>query len=111
MKTDIGIGVKEPGKQCEDRSCPWHGTVSVRGRVFGGRVISAKSHLTAVVERRYPHFVPKYQGYERRKSRITAHNPACIAAKEGDTVIVAECRPLSKTKKFVVVSKEAGKKS
>jgi len=26
-----------------------------------------------------------------------------ISAKEGDTVIIKECRPISKTKKFVVV--------
>jgi small subunit ribosomal protein S17 len=32
-----------------------------------------------------------------------AHNPPCINAKEGDVVKIAECRPLSKTKKFVVI--------
>jgi small subunit ribosomal protein S17 len=33
---------------------------------------------------------------------------SCIGAKEGDTVVIAECRPLSKTKSFVVVEvKEA----
>jgi small subunit ribosomal protein S17 len=110
MKSDIGTGMKAPEKPCEDRNCPWHGKLPVRGRIFGGVVVSAKSHLTAVVERRYSHLVPKYQGYERRKSRITAYNPSCIAAKEGDRVQIAECRPLSKTKSFVVVSKEAGNK-
>jgi len=39
-------------------------------------------------------------------SRITAHNPPCIGAKTGDKVKIAECRPISKTKSFVVVEKE-----
>jgi len=39
-------------------------------------------------------------------SRITAHNPPCIAARRGEKVKIAECRPLSKTKSFVVVEKE-----
>ena len=42
----------------------------------------------------------------RMNSRITAHNPPCIDAKTGDKVKIAECRPLSKTKNFVVVEKE-----
>ncbi|MFH0956987.1 MAG: 30S ribosomal protein S17 [Candidatus Aenigmatarchaeota archaeon] len=106
---DIGIGVAAPAGSCEDQNCPWHGSLPVRGRIFEGNVVSAKSHLTVVVERKYPYFIPKYQSYERRKSRITAHNPTCIAAKEGDAVTVAECRPLSKTKAFVVVAKETVK--
>ncbi|UCD03455.1 MAG: 30S ribosomal protein S17, partial [Candidatus Aenigmatarchaeota archaeon] len=47
---------------------------------------------------------------ERRKSRIAAHNPPCINAKEDDRVTIAECRPLSKTKAFVIVSKRTVKK-
>ena len=38
-----------------------------------------------------------------RSSRISAHIPDCINAKAGDNVKIMECRPLSKTKKFVVV--------
>jgi small subunit ribosomal protein S17 len=106
MKKDIGIGVKAPEKSCSDKDCPWHGSLPVRGRVFGGVVVSSKTHLTAVAERVYAHPVPKYQGYERRKSRIQVHNPPCIAARDGDRVVMAECRPLSKTKSFVIVSKE-----
>jgi small subunit ribosomal protein S17 len=58
---------------------------------------------TVVVERNYLHFVRKYNRYEKRSSRIHAHNPPCIQAKTGDTVKIAECRPLSKTTSFVVV--------
>ncbi|MBN1455027.1 MAG: 30S ribosomal protein S17, partial [Methanomicrobia archaeon] len=41
----------------------------------------------------------------KRQSKIHAHNPPCINAKVGDIVKIAECRPLSKTKSFVVVEK------
>ncbi len=109
MKKDIGIGVKGPEKSCEDTNCPWHGSLGIRGRIFDGKVVSSKSGLTVIVERGYSHFTKKYHGYERRKSRIAAHNPPCINAKDGDKVMIAECRPLSKTKKFVVVSRESVK--
>jgi len=47
--------------------------------------------------------VKKYNRYEKRLSKFHAHNPPCIHAKVGDIVTIAECRPLSKTKNFVVV--------
>ncbi len=109
MKNDTGLGLKGPEKTCEDRNCPWHGQLAVRGRVFECTVMSTKTHLSAIVERSYHQLMPKYQRYERRKSKIVAHNPLCIAAKYGDTVVIAECRPISKTKHFVVVSKGGGK--
>lgn len=102
---DIGIDVKKPEKTCEDEKCPFHGTLSVRGKILEGIVVSAKAQKTAIIERQYFHFVPKYERYERRHSRIPAYNPECISAKEGDLVKIAECRPLSKTKAFVVVEK------
>ena len=105
MKKDIGIGANAPEKSCQDLNCPWHGKLSIRGKALEGKVVSSKTSTTAIIERGYPKFVPKYQGYERRKSRITAHNPPCIHARDGETVLIAECRPLSKTKSFVVVSK------
>ncbi|MBI4021508.1 MAG: 30S ribosomal protein S17 [Candidatus Aenigmarchaeota archaeon] len=103
MKKSIGLDVKPPQAACQDRKCPWHGALPVRGKTFDVTVRSAKAANTAVVEWHYNRFVPKYERYERRKSRLTAHNPPCIKAKEGDRVIVAECRPISKTKSFVVV--------
>lgn len=105
MKKNIGIDAKPPEKACEDVNCPWHGKLSLRGRVFTGTVRSAKSHSTAIVEWGFNKFVKKYERYERRKSRITAHNPPCIHARENELVMIAECRPLTATKHFVVVSK------
>lgn len=56
-----------------------------------------------MVLREHLRFVGKYERYERRRTQMAAHNPPCISARTGDRVVVAECRPLSKTKKFVVV--------
>jgi small subunit ribosomal protein S17 len=103
MKKSIGLNVKEPEKKCEDVKCPWHGKLSIRGKVFEGVVKASKMHNTAVIEFGYHKFIPKYERYERRRVRISAHNPPCIKAKDGDNVVIAECRPLSKTKSFVIV--------
>ena len=67
--------------------------------------MSDKMHKTVIVERNYLHFIPKYERYERRRSRISAHSPPCIDAKRGDKVKIAECRPLSKTKHFVIIER------
>ena len=38
------------------------------------------------------------------------HNPECINAKDGEIVKVMECRPLSKTKNFVILQKLGAEK-
>ena len=101
----IGIKVKPPSGSCTDERCPFHGTLPVRGMTIDGKVVSTRAQKTAIIEKNYLHFLSKYQRYERRHSRISAYNPECINAKEGDFVKIAECRPLSKTKSFVVVEK------
>jgi len=101
----MSLKFKKPKKTCEDRDCPFHGELPVRGRVLDGLVVSAKMDKTIVVERDYLQYVSKFMKYERRRSRIPSHNPPCIDAKEGDRVTIAECRPVSKTVSFVVVEK------
>ncbi len=101
----MSLAFKKPGKKCNDRNCPFHGTLSIRGRVLEGYVVSSKMDKTVIVRRDYLHYVPKFLRYERRHSRIPSHNPPCIDAKRGDRVRIAECRPLSKTVSFVVVEK------
>ena len=107
MARDIGLDVPAPLKECDDANCPFHGTLPVRGQVLVGTVVSSKMDKTVVIQRKYEVLVNKYQRYEKRQSKIHAHNPKCIDAKVGDVVTVAECRPLSKTKSYVVVKTEA----
>ncbi len=87
---------------CNDQHCPIHGTLSLRGREFTGKVISSKAAKTATVEWERKHFVKKYERYEKRRTRVKVHNPLCINAKENDFVKIKECRPISKTKKFTI---------
>jgi len=102
---DIGLGIKAPKDACKSDNCPFHGKLPVRGRVFRGIVTSDKSKSTVAVKWEYFNFLPKYERYERKNTKILAHNPSCINAKKGDAVTIAECRPLSKKKNFVVVEK------
>lgn len=100
-----GIDVPFPTLTCSDVKCPFHGNLKLRGRIFKGIVTSAKAAKTVTVtwERVVP--IKKFERFEKRKSKLHAYNPTCIDAKEGDIVRIAECRPLSKTKHFVVVEK------
>ncbi|MFQ6060056.1 MAG: 30S ribosomal protein S17 [Thermoplasmata archaeon] len=103
---DIGIDVPVPEKSCEDKKCPFHGSLSVRGQMMEGTVVSDKMDNTVVVKRERLRFLPKYERYEKRTSRHNAHNPPCISAKVGDRVTLIECRPLSKTVTYVVIQKK-----
>jgi len=103
MAKNIGLNVPVPEKECNDVNCPFHGNLPVRGQVITGKVVSDRMQGSVVVARDYLHYVKKYKRYEKRSSKLHAHNPPCLGAKVGDTVKIAECRPISKTKTFVVV--------
>ena len=102
---DIGLDVPIPTKTCEDVNCPFHGKLSIRGITMTGEIASFKMDKTAVLERKYLYYVKKYKRYERRKTRMNVHVPPCLDINEADRVLVAECRPISKTVTFTVVSK------
>ena len=101
----MSLTFKQPKKTCEDKNCPFHGTLPVRGRVLDGVVVSSKMDKTVVVEREYLQFSKKFVRYEKRRGHIPSHSPPCIDAKEGEHVRIAECRPISKTVSFVVVER------
>jgi small subunit ribosomal protein S17 len=67
-----------------------------------GEVISAKMDKTIVVrvERRFPH--PQYKKIVKFQKKFYAHD-GDKKAKQGDTVRIAECRPLSKLKRWKLV--------
>jgi small subunit ribosomal protein S17 len=76
------------------------------GRTFTGKVISDRMSRTVTVAWERRHFVPKFQRYERRYSKVKAHNPDEIDAKMGDIVTIMETKPISKTKHFIVIKKQ-----
>ena len=74
-----------------------------RGRTFVGTIIKAKAQQTATLEFERKKFIPKYERYLIARTKLTVHNPTNINAKKGDIVKVQECRPISKTKSFVIL--------
>jgi small subunit ribosomal protein S17 len=103
MVRNIGVSVVSPRKTCEDELCPFHGTLSVRGKLLTGIVSSAKAPKMVVVSREYPRPTPKFKRFQRSRSKVHAYLPPCVEVMEGDEVRIAECRPLSKTVSFVVI--------
>ena len=73
-------------------------------RVLTGRVVSDKTDktVTVLVERRVMH--PLYKKFIRRSKKYAAHDEANLC-KEGDTVSIEECRPISKSKSWLVVTR------
>src|SRR3989344_3866021 len=80
-------------------------SIKTRGRSFTGIVTAARMQSTATVEWERRKFNQKYERYETSTARAKAHNPADIDAKKGDIVKIVECRPISKTKKFIITQK------
>ena len=73
-------------------------------RVLTGRVVSDKTDktITVLVERRVMH--PLYKKFIRRSKKYSAHDDANLC-KEGDVVQIEECRPISKSKSWVVIER------
>lgn len=105
-----GTRNKSSSGTCADVKCALHGRVEARGRTFIGKVISDKMQKTVTVEWPRLCYIPKFERYEKRRSRVKAHNPDCIAAKTGDMVKIAECRPIAKTVSFVIIERLPGEK-
>jgi small subunit ribosomal protein S17 len=71
-------------------------------RTQTGVVMSDKmdKSITVLVERQVKH--PIYNKYIKRSTKLHAHDEDNVC-KQGDTVVIEECRPLSKTKSFRLV--------
>ena len=103
MTRNIGIPITVPKNECTDKNCPFHGVLSVRGKLFEGKVVSTKTKKTIVLQKESPVYFRKFKRYARSKNTIHAYKPSCIDVEEGDLVLTAECRPVSKSVSFVVV--------
>ena len=109
MKSTI-LGIKAPVKTCTDQKCPFHGKISVKKELFTGTVVKKDINRSATIEWFRPHYIPKFERYEIKRSRLRVHNPACLDAVQGAQVLVARTRPLSKTKHHVILKiVEAGR--
>ena len=71
-------------------------------RAVRGSVISARmdKSITVLVVRQFKH--PLYKKYIRRSTRLHAHDES-NDCREGDTVLIEECRPLSKMKSWRLI--------
>ena len=91
--------------ECKDRLCPKHGDrkLKMRGRVFEGIIVKKlPTRVSIQFERMLS--LPKYERYEKRKTKIHARLPECMKedVEVGDLIQIAETRPISKTIHFVV---------
>ncbi|MDT0595621.1 30S ribosomal protein S17 [Glaciecola petra] len=71
-------------------------------RTVQGRVVSNKMDktITVMIERTVKH--PIYGKFIKRSTKLHAHDEANVC-QEGDLVSVTECRPLSKSKTWMLV--------
>jgi small subunit ribosomal protein S17 len=71
-------------------------------RTVQGRVVSNKMEksITVAVERKVKH--PIYGKFIKRTTKLHAHDET-NQCNEGDVVIIRECRPLSKSKNWMLV--------
>ncbi len=72
-------------------------------RILKGTVVSDKMTDTIVVLVERYIKLPKYQKYVTRTKRYKAHD-AGNTKKVGEIVSIEECRPMSKDKRFKVIS-------
>jgi small subunit ribosomal protein S17 len=74
-------------------------------RVLQGVVVSDKTDKTVVVkvERRFTH--PLFKKTVRRTKNYQAHDENNVH-KVGETVFIEECRPISRTKRWIVVESQ-----
>lgn len=75
-------------------------------RILQGTVVSDKSDKTVVVkvERRFAH--PMFRKTVRRSKKYKAHDET-NQFKIGDSVSIEECAPISKHKRWTVVTEQA----
>ncbi len=73
-----------------------------KARTLSGRVISNKMNKTITVAIEWQVAHPLYGKFIRRRTKLHAHDEH-NESKEGDLVMIQECRPLSKTKSWRLV--------
>ena len=54
MTRNIGLKVKEPKRECNDKHCPFHGELPIRGKLFDGKVTGNKAKQTITLQKDAP---------------------------------------------------------
>lgn len=105
-KTTKKTEKKVTSETCNDKSCPIHGSLRVRGRTFKGVVIK-KFHKRIVIQFDRTVYIRKFERYKKTKTKVHARLPDCLEKEVniGDIVKIQECRPLSKIIHFVFIEK------
>ena len=97
---------------CGDKLCPIHGIkkLKIRGRVFEGKVVK-KFPNRVVIQFERMKKIPKYERYEKRRTRLHARLPDCMKdeIQVGDLISVGETRAISKMIHAVVIGKVKSK--
>ena len=73
-------------------------------RTFNGIVVRATKEKTCSVEVTRTKVHPIYQKRMKLTKRYLVHDELGLGNKVGKAVMIAECRPLSKTKKWKLVN-------
>jgi small subunit ribosomal protein S17 len=104
---EIVLGVKAPKRASDssnyDKNCPFTGGLVVKKELLKGKVIKKDTTNSATIEWFRSKYVPKYERYEIKRSRLRVHNPPAVNAQIGQQVLVARTRPISKTKHHVII--------
>ena len=85
-------------------------SVTAQGKTFEGVVVKSamKDTATVTVERYVKH--PKYKKYMRLSKKFLVHDVG-NTAQIGEKVTIRETRPISKRKRFVLVSRDSSLKT
>ena len=106
IKSEV-LGFKAPKKAADssyhDKNCPFTGDLPVKKEMLKGTIIKKDSSKSATISWQRSIYVPKYERFYLRRSRLRVHNPPCLDAQVGQMVVVARTRPLSKTKNHVII--------
>lgn len=97
--------------KCDDKKCPIHGQLSIRGRFFKGTVIKIFNQRV-VIEFERLIYIKKYERFAKASTKLHAYLPKCMIGKinVGDIIKIGECRPLNKIVHFAVIEKIKEKK-
>ncbi|MBS3073517.1 30S ribosomal protein S17 [Candidatus Pacearchaeota archaeon] len=106
MKKQNTKEIKNETKDCNDGKCPIHGSISVRGKYFTGKVSKVFAKRIVIDFERVVRN-EKYERFSKLKTRIHAYLPECMndQIKVGDLVKVGETRRMSKIIHFVLLEK------